>query len=150
MRKRTPAELRYSTWDGDCMFNETVTAFNYFKDTNGIKYYPTVLHNVRLQIIKGANISKTGLQNADTAKLFINDIEKFKKPKAWLSDKTNNFTFNPGKCFFAFGEFSESIVSDSTYTGGFFNHMVSTYDDVYKVTNCDVYNVIPHLEVGGV
>lgn len=132
------------------MFNETVTVFNYSKDSNGVKWYPTVLKNVRLQIIKNSLIEKTGISNGDSTKLFINDISLFKQPKAWESGKSGFFTFKTSKCFFVLGEYPTTVISDSDYTNGYYNHMINTHDNVYRVTNCDIYNAIPHLEVGGV
>ena len=69
-------------------YNNTVTLFNrsFNAETEEEKYYPTLLERVNLIETKGANVSKSGMDSADAATLFI-DLENMAKPyiepKAW-------------------------------------------------------------------
>ncbi len=149
------------------MYTDTVTIFNKRGDSKvGITWYPTVLHNVDLITDKGANVAKTGLESADTAKLHIRYTlnngaikiaeKTYKRPKEWvaLSDLEipTALTFNSGSDFFARGEFSETPIneSDQAYKGGFQSYFNKTHDDVYLITTAGgPYTVIPHFEIGG-
>ena len=139
---------------GDIFYNKTVTVYN--RTTEGLMeketWYPTVLKDVRLLITKGENISKSGMESADSVKLFIkmNGLSKpYKKPLEWQNmsaeDKVKNFTLTSGVDFFVEGDTSGEEVPES----GFFSHMKGKHDNCFKVTNVDVFELIPHLEVGG-
>ena len=142
------------------MYNETVTIFNRYKSKQiGITWYPHVLHGCDFHSDKGANIEKTGLENADSAKLhvkysgdMIGNLRYF-TPKEW--DKQPNdmyreiITFSEGEDFFMLGEYDETPVNDGDYNEGFFQYMNDTYDDVYKITTVGKYQLIPHFEIGG-
>ena len=53
------------------MYTDTITVFNQQKVKKQITWYPTVIRGVELQITAGRNRSTTGLENADSAKVFI-------------------------------------------------------------------------------
>ena len=143
------------------MYNKTVTVFNRYKSKQlGITWYPHVIHECYFNADKGANISKTGLENADTAKLhvpyvgdYIGDL-KYLTPKEWdrqTNDKyKTTITFSEGEDFFVLGEFPEITVNESDYPEGFFQYMNNLYDDVYRITTVGKYTLIPHFEIGGV
>ena len=145
------------------MYNETVTVFNKYKSKQlGTTWYPHVLKGCYFLADKSANIEKTGIENADSAKLHVkykdNDGIKigdlqYITPKEWdkqTNDKyENSITFSEGEDFFALGEFEEIIIKESDYPEGFFQHMNDTYDDVYRITTVGKYTVIPHFEIGG-
>lgn len=60
------------------MYDKTVTVFNRYTDRDDVIYWhPCVLHNVDLVIDRAANIAKTGLDSADTAKLHIRYTNKY-------------------------------------------------------------------------
>ena len=72
-------------------YNDTVTLFNRFfdPDTDEERYYPTLLECVNLVETKGANVSKSGMDSADAAKLFVDFAglgkigKHYMDPKAW-------------------------------------------------------------------
>ena len=74
------------------MYDKTVTVFNKYEDQTGeIYWYPHVLSGVDLIVDKAANIAKTGLDSADTAKLHIKfhiaDGNKMVGNLPWLPPK---------------------------------------------------------------
>lgn len=140
----------------DIFYNKTVTVYNKTSDDlMGTEiWYPTVLQNVRLLVTKGANVSKSGMDSADAASLYIkpellqDDHKGYLSAKEWqrLPDKCKSFffTFTSGEDFFIEGDtLQEEQVEE------FFTYMKEKYDNCFKVTNVDRYELIPHLEVGG-
>lgn len=137
-------------------YNDTVTLFNRFydPDTDETKYYPTLLENVNLVETKGANVTKSGLDSADAAKLFIDLGELSKKymdHKAWdalpEAEKENHITFHPTDDFFIKGDQTSLELPGSCVYEWAHDYM----DSVYKVTTVDKYeDIMPHFEVGGV
>lgn len=137
----------------DIFYNKTVTIFNRCADDilGDDTWYPTVLHNVRLIEGKGANITATGLADADSAKLFINTetLEKaYLSPIAWQksAEKAKFFTLASDMDFFVVGDVQGEVPPTS---GSFLNAMRRKYDGVYRITTVDKYELIPHFEVGG-
>ena len=148
------------------MYTDTVTIFNKRGDSKvGITWYPTVLHNVDLITDKGANVAKTGLESADTAKLHVRynltdgaitiSGKTYKRQKEWAAlsilETPTSLTFNTGDFFYR-GEYSESPInnSDPAYKDGFQTYFGKTYDDVYLITTVGgPYKLIPHFEIGG-
>lgn len=139
----------------DIFYNKTVTVYNKTSDdlVGTETWYPTVLQNVRLLVTKGANVSKSGMDSADAASLYIKPelfpegSKPYLQPKEWQNstEKESYFTFTGGEDFFVEGDTStEEILED-----GFFSYMKERYDNCFKVTNVDKYDLIPHLEVGG-
>ncbi len=137
-------------------YNDAVTLFNRFydPDTDETKYYPTLLENVNLVETKGANVTKSGMDSADAAKLFI-DLggltKKYMEPKAWdaLSEreKPNYITFHPTDDFFIKGDQTSLELPESCV----YEWAHDSMDSVYKVTTVDKYeDIMPHFEVGGV
>ena len=136
--------------------NKTVTLFNrsFNAETEEETYYPTLLEGVDLVETKGANVSKSGMDSADAAKLFvcIGDVNKtYKQPKAWDAltedEKKNYITFHSTEDFFVKGD---QTAVDLPETDAY-EWMRNNFDDVYKVTNIDKYeDILPHFEVGGV
>ena len=143
------------------MYDKTVTVFNKYEDQIGeIYWYPHVLSGVDLIVDKAANIAKTGLDSADTAKLHIKyhiaDGKKIVGNLPWLPPKewerqpndelSESITFDSGD-FFMEGE-------DSDYTdrvnGGFYDYINKRHDYVFLITNVGgPYTLIPHFEIGG-
>ena len=102
------------------MYTDTITVFNQQKVKKQITWYPTVIRGVELQITAGRNRSTTGLENADSAKVFIKyensnekmlvetspeEIREYLKPKSWnaYTEKNQAFTFQEGIDFFIQG-----------------------------------------------
>ena len=55
------------------MYKDTITLFNYFesKQTDTYLWFPTVLHNVDLNLDKAAILAKTGEKSQDNAILHV-------------------------------------------------------------------------------
>lgn len=136
--------------------NKTVTLFSrsFNAETEEETYYPTLLECVDLVETKGANISKRGIDSADTVKLYVdfkNIVKPYLPPKEWenMPDKCKQYflTFNPAQDFFIKGD---QTAVDLPETDAY-EWMRNNFDDVYKVTNIDKYeDILPHFEVGGV
>ena len=137
-------------------YNNTVTLFNrsFNAETEEEKYYPTLLERVNLIETKGANVSKSGMDSADAATLFI-DLENMAKPyiepKAWAElpeeEKSKYITFAPAEDFFVKGSCTGATLPENSA----YEWMRDNFDSVYKVTHVDRYeNIMKHLEVGGV
>lgn len=133
----------------DIFYNKTVTVYNRYEDGKEM-WFPTVLEAVRLLINRGENVSKSGTDSADSAKLSIRmeDLKKpYKKPLEWQQseDKENSFTLTGKEDFFVEGDTSAEEILESD----FFAYMKGKYDNCFKITNVDTYELIPHFEVGG-
>ncbi|MBD9193220.1 MAG: hypothetical protein EGP96_12060 [Roseburia inulinivorans] len=148
------------------MYTDTITVFNQQKVKKQITWYPTVIRGVELQITAGRNRSTTGLENADSAKVFIKyensngkmlvetsqgEKREYLKPKSWNAHTKKNqaFTFQEGIDFFIQGEYQEVAIMDADYEDGFLSYMSDRYDDLFLVNKADLYKTIPHLEIGG-
>ena len=148
------------------MYTDTITVFNQQKIKKEVIWYPTVIRGVELQITAGRNRNTTGLENADTSKVFISyedsdtkmlvntseDKKKqYLKPKAWgaYTEKNQAFTFQEGIDFFIQGEYQEDVIKDADFEDGFLSYMSEHYDDVFIINKADLYKTIPHLEIGG-
>ena len=150
------------------MYDKTVTVFNKYEDQTGeIYWYPHVLSGVDLIVDKAANIAKTGLDSADTAKLHVryhsgnNAVMvgnlPWLPPKEWEQqpndELSESITFDSGD-FFMEGEYSTEMIKDSDYTdrvnGGFYDYINKRHDYVFLITNVGgPYTLIPHFEIGG-
>lgn len=139
----------------EAFYDKTVTLFHRFYDAEKEmeNWFPTVLDNANLIITKGANVAKSGVSDADTAKLSIdlNNLPKpYVKPKEWerlpVEEKGKCFTISEPEDFFVKGALSGEIVLEEN----FFEWMKAGFDDVFKVVCVDCYeDIMPHLEVGG-
>lgn len=140
-------------------YNDTVTLFNHFYDPDADLeiYYPTLLEHVNLVETKGANVSKSGMDSADAAKLFVDfvDLNKMGKTymesKAWDAlpgaEKLHHITFHPAEDFFIKGDHAALELPESSG----YEWARDNMDAVYKVTTVDKYeDIMPHFEVGGV
>lgn len=136
--------------------NKTVTLFNrsFNAETEEETYYPTLLEGVDLVETKGANVSKSGMDSADAAKLYIdfaNMAKQYLSPKAWDAlpeeEKQDYITFHSTEDFFVKGDRSDVELPEEYV----YEWMYENFDDVYKVTTVDKYeDILPHFEVGGV
>lgn len=130
-------------------YKDTVTIFNRYEHDYTEKWFPTVLHGVRLLVNRGAKIAASGETNSDSASLHIRTetMEKqYLLPKEWkaLEEKKDVFTLADGD-FFVEGDVS----SEDSSIDGFAEYMKQKYDQCFTVTTVDRYTLIPHLEVGG-
>ena len=147
------------------MFNDTVTIFNRQSSRSGSIWYPTVLHNVNLNIDKSAIIAKYGANSNDAAILNVHfqkdgpdiyvDGKIWKPPVEWTNsiDKASVVTFASGQQFdfFWFGEWPDTNpVDDSDCGDNFYQYMKDNYDFVFAITAVGgPYTVIPHFEIMG-
>lgn len=135
--------------------NDTVTVFNRYFDTitEEEKWFVSLLKNVNLVVTQGANITASGLADADTARLFLDKtacVKEYMSPKEWKNlpeeDKPMAYTFQTETDFFVKGDLTDIEV----FENGFFEWVLSHYDYVYRVSTVDEYtDVLPHLEIGG-
>ena len=155
------------TWGCIPMYNDTITLFNRKEGEAGDTWYPSVLHNVQLNINRASIMTKDGAQSQDSAVLNIRytvDAEgkkvggkRWLPPNEWqaLADPAQALTFNSGSKFdfFCFGDWgSEAPVKDADYTADmdFYTYMNRTRDHVFAVSSVGgPYSVIPHFEIMG-
>lgn len=141
------------------MYSDKITLYNQYIDNGVLKWKTTVFNNVDLNVDK-ANIIRTYGENSnDLAKLhirfdYVNGSivtggNTYKEPMEYTG-ASNTFTFRSGEDFdfFRLGEDTTASYTDSDYTDGFYNHMLKNYE-VYAITGCAIYSVIPHFEVRG-
>ena len=134
-------------------YNKTVTVFNQYTSDDDVlgseHWFPTVLEGVLLKETQGANITRTGLMDANSVTMHIK-TEGYEKPYMdpveWglLLDKTDAFTLCRERDFFVVGDVSDVEVRDN-----FFAYMKENYDGVYRIMTVDKYETIPHYEIGG-
>lgn len=149
------------------MFTDTITVFNYYKDSlKNVTWYPTVVHGVNLLIDKAAIIAKYGAESKDNAVLNIHyqtvdgqimvDGKPYLPPKEWerqTNDKlADSITFTSGTDFdfFMLGEYPTTTpIADDDYIDGFYNHVNDEYDYVFSISSVAKYTTIPHFEIMG-
>ena len=145
------------------MYNDTVTVFNRKENM----WYPTVLHNVHLNMDRAAILAKYGENSSDSAVLNVRYRTEngnriigetvWLPPKEWekLEDPSGHITFHSGDTFdfVLMGEWAgPSPVDNRQYidTNGFYNYCNSEYDYVFAVSSVGgPYSVIPHFEILG-
>ena len=149
------------------MFTDTITVFNYYKDSlKNVTWYPNVIHGVNLLIDKAAIVAKYGAESKDNALLNIHyqtvdgqimvDGKPYLPPKEWerqTNDKlADSITFASGTDFdfFMLGEYPmQNPINDDDYRNGFFEEVKKEYDFVFAITSVGMYSVIPHFEITG-
>lgn len=149
------------------MYRDTITLFNRYKSSAGDLWYPSVLHNVHLNMDKSAVIAKYGAESKDKVMLNIQYRDCagakmiggkiFLPPKEWNQQEEDqlpdSLTFTEGQRFdfFYAGEWPDTDpVPDDDYTEGFYNHVNASYDYVFAITAVNgPYSVIPHFEITG-
>ena len=141
----------------DPFYNKTVTIWNRHVDTMWDKetWFPTVIKNTRLIVSKGNNIMASGLDTADTARLHISDNisisdKPYMDPIEWSklekAEKAGYYTLeSQNYTFFVEGDTSE----EATDREDFFEYMKKTYNNCFKITSADRFEIIPHYECFG-
>lgn len=154
----------------ELIFKQTITLFNRYESGEGnLVWIPTILNGVHLVVDRAKLISMYGenttdnvmvhvMYSMDGENVMIGD-KKYVPPKDFmrLSDKEGYITFQMGDNFDFFmegawevnGMESTAEISDEAYRNGFYNYMNHTYDNVFAVTSCAKYSLIPHFEVTG-
>lgn len=133
----------------------------------GDSWYPTVIHNVQLNMDRAAIVEKYGADAKDSAVLNIRySVDNGKKviagkqwlpPKEWEKSDSKNeaVTFTAGDRFdfFWLGDWGdESPVYDSDYIFDldFYTHMNKAHDYVFAISSVGgPYTTIPHFEILG-
>lgn len=148
------------------MYSDTVTLFNRFEEAGVTTWYPTVLHNVDLNVDRAAMIAKYGEQTTDNAALHVKyttengDVlisgKRYLPPKLWANQEaeelrnTITFTGGVGFDFFIVGEWDDAQpIEDNPeqWLDGFYNYVNKRYDYVFSVNSVAQYSVIPHFEI---
>lgn len=159
------------------MYDKTITVFNYYESpiSGDAVWYPHVLHGVDLNTDRGAIMKKYGADSTDNAILHIayyraeddrilisgriddslvaDSMIPWMPPKKWKRQTNDalaeSITFGPDS-FFWQGEWDGGVVNDADYQEGFYQHMNSSHDFVFKITSVGgPYTVIPHFEILG-
>lgn len=153
------------------MYQDTVTLFNRKRSRLGDMWYPTVLHNVNVNTDKAVMVSTYGEQSQNSVIMNVKftgggideeivvEDKFFRKPIEWektdvdFLGKTISFKSGDDFDFFMIGEWRyinpDVPENDNDYPEGFFQYMKDEYDDVYAITSCSMYSVIPHFEIAG-
>ena len=136
------------------LYNHTITIFNY--DYEEEKYYSTLIHNVECQYYFGINRLPEYNSSSDRCLCIVKygiidnikttDGKKFLVKDEWVkeADKSQYFTIQTDKDFFALGDYSSIEISDyeefkneNTHRG----FMINEYRDFESV--------LPHWEIYG-
>lgn len=128
------------------MFNGCCTVFNrvYDKTSRLDKWVGTQINDVFWGDCKAANIIKAGLENADSAMIYIPfDCQKqYKKAKAFEESPEGYFTLRPG----------DLIVKGLVDFEGTDTQIKAKFDDVVTITSVDTMDYgspdMQHWEVG--
>lgn len=149
------------------MYKDTITLFNRKEGDEGDTWYPSVLHNVHLNMDRAAILAKYGAESADSAVLNIrykqageNKLvcgKPWQPPKLWeqLLEPKKALTFTTGTRFdfFWLGDWgNENPVYDADYFSDtdFYTYMNRTHDYVFAISSVGgPYSVIPHFEIMG-
>lgn len=148
------------------MYDKTITLFNRYHSRLGDTWYPTVLHDVDLNIDKAVVTAKYGPESSDKAILHIRYERKdgaiFVGGKKWLPPKqweaqtndelaeTLTFSDRTNPDLFYWGEWEDIPMLDDDYTGGFNDYISARKDFVFAVSSVGgPYTLIPHFEILG-
>ncbi len=134
-------------------------------------YFGTRFDNVRIELTQGANIRRSGLENADACVVKIpndgNLPKPYMSPEVWNGQTTEvmekNFTIDTANSNFfvivkkkGLGidlELPEGMIESSSYKAGgisgYLNYCKINYGHVYVVNTLDTYDLIPRFEIGG-
>lgn len=134
--------------------NADCTVYNKYSIGTAIEYKRTELRGVMWSNRKAANIIASGMQNADSAAIYIPILvecsKEYKTPKQWdalsTADKARYWTLKPGDLIV------RGIITYEIPTGTE-AILTKTYDDVLKITTVDLNNggsiSLQHFRVGG-
>lgn len=153
------------------MYHDVITLFNRYKSRAGDIWFPTVIHNVNVNIDRASVIARMGTESQDKVIVnikydtdtdghtFVGDEGKeYFPPKKWeehlVEDLKYYVTINPqdGFDFFVVGEVlyeGFDQILDNDFPDGFFDFVSNRYDYVFAVTSVTQLSVIPHFEITG-
>lgn len=143
------------------MFNDTITLFNFY---NGV-WYRHIIPRVDIGAVDAS--SKTvsaGDTRSSSVTLLINTqfdksiqteggVRIYLAPKEYarLADPilSQAITFDDKHDFIVLGAvYGDDPVNDDDYESGFYDHVYSRYDNVYRIVSAAWYGLIPHYEIG--
>ena len=142
----------------DVFYVDTVTIWNKYVDGIWEKeiWLPTLIENARLLVSRGNNIQNSGNSSADSARLHISDMESNAKkpyidPAQWNAmtpdEKERYFTLeSENNSFFVEGDCTGVKASEHE---SFFEYMKNSYQNCFRITSVDRFEIIPHFEVWG-
>ena len=91
------------------MYTDTITLFNRKENRSGDIWYPSILHNVNLNVDKAEIIAKYGAESKDVStlnvKYAVSGNQKIIGGKVWLPPKEWDALVDPSECLtFTAGE----------------------------------------------
>lgn len=137
------------------MYRDTVTVFNRY---NGV-WKGIVLYNVDLNADKAMMLRTYGEHSQDRSKLHIKYANRnggcyigayqYVTPDAYTG-ASDTITFQEGNNMSFYMEGTATILSanDTDYLDGFLDYMNANYN-VFVISSCAKYSVIPHFEIVG-
>lgn len=128
-------------------------------------YFGTRFDNVRIELTQGANIQKSGMEDASSCIVKIpnnNNLPKpYMPPKPWEKLTTEEmlkyFSIDKNEDFFLIVKKKDlgidigapvGFITSDDY-GGFFDYCKSQYGYTFIISTVDIYNLIPRFEIGG-
>ncbi len=143
------------------MYNDVITLFNYHKETG--KWYASVIFDVGFGSALSSEPTTQGINNEDTVVFIVKSncckqIKTQSGKKSYLGSKEyarcdnpcGHFCFNDTKDFIYCGVWNVyNAINEEDYESGFYSYMNSKFDDVYKITSSEFFNLLPHFEIGG-
>lgn len=148
-------------------YRDSVILYNkYTEGLQQMEYYIGIrLDNVRVEMTQGANISSSGLVNADAYTVKIPQSDKLKRkylaPLEWKclpqNEKNNFFTISEDDFIAVVKKEELNIdiempvgpVLSSGYRNGFFNYAKEKCN-CFSVRTVDVFQLIPRWQIGGI
>ena len=128
---------------------DSVIIYNrYYNDTTGAEqYFGTRLDNVRVELTKEQNQSKSGSEDVSDCLFKIpNDSTLFT-----LSTDGDFFVLVKKKGLNLDIDAPIGMLDSSSpeYGGGFYGYMKSKYSYVYQMSSFAVFGLIPYFQIGG-
>lgn len=118
------------------LFVHDCTVFNaiFNKETRMDEYVSTQLHGVLWEDTKAVNVIKSGLSDADNAKVYIPHSVKtdkiYKSPKEFKTAPNGAYTLKVG----------DIVVKGIVEHNGPINKLFEGFDDVITITSVDTYD----------
>lgn len=140
------------------MYTDTITLFCFHEKTE--QWYATVFSGVDVGASKAGRDSTYNTTDTSNVRVLLNtDPDKTAGGKGYLGSKEfaqcedpeNHFTLTPQQDFIMLGEYQEDgpFPDGNSLTGGFYQTIRNTHDDVYIITSREYFSLIPHFEIGG-
>ncbi len=140
------------------MYTDTITLFNFHAQTG--QWYASVFSGVDVGAAKAGRDSAYNTADTSSVRVLLNTgADKAVGGKGYLGpkeyavceDPDKHFTLMPQQDFFMVGKYADPgpFPDGSGVTGGFYQAVRDTHDDVYIITSREYFSLIPHFEIGG-